>query len=189
MKMRFSLMAAMAMAAGWLVAAEPAAPVVLDPALDKAAHVEVAKVLAIQDNEKAAGQLIADVRAMYKDNDGKAAKDGLPELTVALLVKTDFERSKVILPILFASLTEGLDLTSFERLVAAALMAAEDSAQLLTVAILNGLEGKNRWIDAVMIVAKDTPRPLPGALMQSIRSISATVLPPAVTPPAPYEGQ
>jgi hypothetical protein len=188
MKKLVILMAAMVLTAGVLQAAEPAAPVV-DVAVEKAAQAEVTKVLAIQDNEKAAQQLVADVRAMYKDNDGKAAKDGLPELTLALLVKTDFERAKVILPILFTALTEGLDLISFERLVAASLMAAEGNANLLTTAILNGLEGKNRWIDAVMIVAKDTPRPLPGALMQSIRSLSATVLPPAVIPPGPYEGQ
>jgi hypothetical protein len=188
MKKLYVLLAAVVLSAGWLRAAEPVAAV-SESAAEKAARAEVTKVLAIQDNEKAAEQLVTDLRAMYKDNDGQAAKDGVPELTLALLVKTNFERAQAILPMLFLALTEGLPLQAYERLVAAALLASEASAYAMTEAILNGLEGTNRWIDAVIAVAKDTPRPLPTALMQSIRAISATVLPPAVIPPGPYDGQ
>ncbi len=173
MKKLYILLAGVVLSTGMLWAADPVGTVVETPAT-KAARVEVAKVLAIKDSVKAAEQLTAAIRAMYKDNDGQAAKDGVPELTIALLVKTDFERSKEILPLMFLSLTEGMPLNDFERLVASAVLAAESNAVDLTTAILNGLQGKNRWIESVTTVAKDTPRPLPN------------VPPP---PPPPYAGQ
>lgn len=197
MKKLVILMATMVLAAGVLQAAEKAhqdqdakktAPV-LDAAIEKAARAEVAKITAIEDNEKAAEQLAADLKAMYEDNDGKAAKDGLPELVLALLAKIDFERAKMIIPRVLTKLTGSMNVGSFQRLVASVLVASEGKAAQMTTAILNALEGKSRWIEAVAVVAADTPRPLPIALLQAIRSISATVLPPAVIPPGSYEGQ
>jgi hypothetical protein len=77
----------------------------------------------------------------------------------------------------------------FQRLVAAALTAAGGGSPAMTQAILTGLADNPRYLEAAMVVSKDTAVPLPIGLRASILSISATVLPPAVILPGPYDGQ
>ncbi len=186
MKTFFVIMSAL-VAMGLSVRAADVSPeMVKAEAMAKAA---CAKVLAVPDNAKAAETLTGELRAMVKDEKNEAVKAGAPELTIATLVKTDPERALLILPATFLALTEGVNLDLYQRLVASALMASGDAAPAMTEAILASLAGMNRWVEMVMVVAKDTPRPLPTALSTAVSAISATVLPPAVIPPGPYEGQ
>ncbi len=153
----------------------------------QAAQAAASKVLAILDNDAAADALVAEIRTM--EADPQAVKDGVPELTIAALVKTDIQRALQILPRAFNQLAGFLSLEAFQRLVAGALSTAGDAGPTLTTAILSGLAGNPRYLDAVIVVAKDTAAPLPIALRMALQTISATVLPPAVIPPGPYDGQ
>lgn len=153
----------------------------------QAAQAAAARVLAIADNNAAADALVAEIRAMMADP--QAVKDGVPELTIAALVKTDIQRAMQILPRALNLLSKVVTLDLFQRLVASALTAAGDGATALTQAIMAGLANNPRFLDAVMVVAQDTGAPLPVGLRMAILTISATVLPPAVIPPGPYDGQ
>lgn len=184
---KFLILMSALVAMGISVKAADVAPELVNA--ESMAKASCAKVLAEKDNAKASEMLTAEIRAMVKDDKSEAVKAGAPELTLATLVKTDFERALQIIPATLLALTEGIDLAVYQRLVASALMAAGDGAAALTNAILASLSGKNRWVEVVMTVAKDTPRPLPAALRTAVQAISATVLPPAVIPPGPYEGQ
>lgn len=176
--------------AGVLQAApNPPVQIPVQTPAQQAAQAEAAKVLAISDNDAAADALVKAIRAMLADPTGQAVKDGVPELTFAALVKTDIKRAMQILPRAFSKLAAFLPLISFERLVSATLLAAGDAAATLTQAIMTGLSGNPRFLDAVTSVAKDTAAPMPAGLRTAIQSISATVLPPAVIPPGPYDGQ
>ena len=176
---------------GLVLAAEMvwgAPPVAQTPA-QVAAKAEAVKILANADNDKAAEALVATIKRMISDKTGQAVKDGMPELTVAALVKIDLKRALIILPRMFNSIIGVVRLDMFQRLVASAVLASGSSSAVVVQAILTGLGNQERWVSAVKTVAQDIAAPLPGALQQAILTISPTILPPAVIPPGTYEGQ
>ncbi len=181
--MKTFLSMAMAVLLAGVVRAQDAAP---QSAAQLAAQAAAAKVLVIPDNAKAAEALAAKIRELLKDE--QAVKDGVPELTIAALVKSDPQRAMHIMPLFLNAATEFAPLDLFQRLMAASLLATGDEADALTQAILDALAGKARWLAAAMDVAKDSNRPLPIALRTAIQIIPAVTLPPVVIPPL-YEGQ
>lgn len=187
MKTMMGLMMAFVLAAG---VAHAAPPPVQTPA-QVTAQAEALKILSIADNAKAADALVATIRRMMADKTGESLKDGLPELVIAVLVKTDLNRALSILPMMMNQLGGTIKLSFFQHLVAAAMVAAGDSSASVVQAVLTGIgPDKPRWTEAVMTVAQDTSMALPPALTQAILTVSPTVLPPAVIPPgASYDGQ
>jgi hypothetical protein len=167
----------------------------MDPAAIQAQEAQakaiVGKVLAVEDDVKAADLMVAELTAAVKGKKSDFGANGGPELTVAQLIKTDRARALKILPRVFAGLTEGgVTLSLFQRMVRASLLAAGDDAAVLTDAVMKALGNKARWAEAVVTVAQDTQSVvLPTALRQAVQTLSATVLPPAVALPGPYEGQ
>lgn len=203
MKRLFYLIVVFVMAVGAVQAQTPAPATVPAEmkAQDERAKTIVAKVLAIEDDTKAAELLVSEIRSAVQDEKNDFGKNGGPELTVAELIKTDKERALRILPFAFAGVTEGFPLGIFQRMVSASLLAAGDNAAVLTELILAALVNNSRYAEAVVAAARDTAGiVLPVALRQAVQAISATVLPPAVVPPGPpppppippvppYEGQ
>jgi hypothetical protein len=197
MKRLFNWIVGFAMAAGVAQAQmpSPAAAPAMDPAAIQAQEAQakaiVGKVLAVEDDVKAADLMVAELTAAVKGKKSDFGANGGPELTVAQLIKTDRARALKILPRVFAGLTEGgVTLSLFQRMVRASLLAAGDDAAVLTDAVMKALGNKARWAEAVVTVAQDTQSVvLPTALRQAVQTLSATVLPPAVALPGPYEGQ
>ena len=86
-------------------------------AAQQAAQAAAAKVMAVSDDAAAADALAAAIQEMMQD--AQKVADGVPELTLAVLVKSDPVRAAAILPLFFAKASEFAPLALFQRMAAA----------------------------------------------------------------------